>query len=239
MKSSTTYLFLFITSFTFSQNSELNKDLEDYFRDYSKALVDEDLNSELDLMYPTLFQNYTKEKIISDYEKDYSKKDTTAITETKNHLVAIKGVSKSTIKNNKEYRIIDYILIKKITFSKEFIESEKKDDSISKLGIKNRTFCNVSSRRDYTVQSISFDKKTRIGIYSYHRKILAVRDLDSQNWWFISDKWWNFIPKTKKKRSTGWTIPWNYKKRSFSNINLDIPNSILKEMRKKTGYNTV
>lgn len=238
MKLITTYIFLFISSFSLSQNSKYNKDLEDYFRDYSKALVAEDLNSELDLMYPTLFQNYSKEKIISDYKKDYLKKDTAVIKETKNHLVVIKNISKSTIKNNKDYRIINYILIKEITFSKEFIDS-KKYDSMSKSRIKNKALCNVSSRRDYTVQSILFDKEKRIGTHSYHKKILAVRSLDSQEWWFISDKWWDFNPKIKKKRSTGWTIPWHYTKRNLSNIELNIPNSILKEMRTKTRYNSV
>ncbi|MEM5540335.1 hypothetical protein [Olleya sp. AS48] len=238
MKLLSKYIFLLMPFLTFSQNSELNLSLEESFKDYSSAILNEDIESELELMYPTLFENSSIEKIKSEYEKDNLKKDTTQITKTKNILVIIKTISEPIKKRSNEYRVIDYIVVKNITFGKEYHEDLKREASASENEKKN-WICNNHSRRDYPVQSLSFNEQTRIGTYSYHKKILAIRNLSSKKWHFISDKWWSFQSLSKHKNNTGWIIPRNYKKRNISNIQCFIPRKIMKKMERKTGYNNV
>lgn len=223
---------------TFSQNSELSKNLEDSFKDYSLAVVNENIESELELMHPSLFKNSSIEKISAEYNKDYLKKDTTQIEKTKNISVIIKAISKPIKKRGFEYRVIDYVIVKNITFGKEYFESLERQASASETEKKN-WICNNHSIRDYSVQSLSFDKQTRIGTYSYHKRILAIHNLNSEKWQFISDKWWNFQALPKSKNNIGWNIPSYYKKKHISSINCYIPKKIIKKMRKKTGYNNV
>ncbi len=227
-----------MTYLTFSQNTELSENLENSFKNYSLAIINEDLESELELMHSSLFENSSIEKISAEYYQDNLKKDTTQIVKTENISVIIKAISKPTKKRGFEYRVIDYVIVKNITFGKEYFESLERQASASETEKKN-WICNNHSIRDYSIQSLSFDKETRIGTYSYHKRILAIHNLNSEKWQFISDKWWDFQALPKSKNNTGWNILSYYKKKHISSINSFIPKKIIKKMRKKTGYNNV
>ncbi len=244
-------LLIFFSINIHSQNNKRDKNLFDYFRSYSKAIVDEDLNSELDLMHPSLFQNYTKEEVLNDRQKvllyfqQLKKKNTSVVLKNENYLLAIKETSKSYKKHNKEFRIINYILLKKVYFNSEFLNSEKTKDSLNNIkGQKIASSISNYIRDDWSIQTIFFDKEKSLAINSYHLKILAVRELDSEIWHFISNRWWNLNKKTKGlkrlKRVTHWKIfKTKYKPINISDIGFKIPKKVLKSLREKKGYNKI
>lgn len=235
MKSLLTYLLILTTYSSFCQESKLNKNLEDYFKDYTTAIISNNLECELELMYPALFKNHSREEINIEYSKTQSKKDTSQVSK-KNQLIVIKNITEPTLKKNNEYRIIDYIIIREVEFKNDFYQNSKKEDSISKIN-EQRFDCNVSSRRDKSVQSLTFDENKRTGLYAHHERILAIRESESEKWWFISKKWCNFNPLPKSNKNTSWSFPLISQVINISNIKEDIPNEIIKTMREKTGYN--
>ncbi|MEM6721118.1 MAG: hypothetical protein AAF611_17445 [Bacteroidota bacterium] len=141
---------------------------------------------------------------------------------------------------NKEYRIIDYIIIKEINFQKKFYDMMKQSDSINKMrrGY-NKSIYETSGRRDTSIQPLSFDQKTKIGVYSYHRRILAIKEPQSNQWWFISDKWCDLSTSRKYKRKYAWRLKYTPQICFLSDIDLYIPKSVLKTMKKSLGYNSV
>lgn len=56
-------LFIYATT-VFSQSVTSNKNLEDYFKAYSQAIIVENVANELQLMHPKLFEDYSKEKAL-------------------------------------------------------------------------------------------------------------------------------------------------------------------------------
>jgi hypothetical protein len=238
MKSLLTYLLILTAYSSLCQESKLNKNLEDYFKDYTTAIINNNLESELELMHPALFKNHSREEINIEYNNSQSKKDTTQVSK-KNQLIVIKNITESTFKKGNEYRIIDYIIIREVEFKKEIYQNMKKEDSISK--IKEQRFdCNVPfTGRDKSVQPLTFDENKKMGLYAHHERILAIRESESKKWWFISKKWCNFNPLPKSNKNTSWSFPIISQIINVSNINEDIPSEIIRIMREKTGYNTV
>jgi len=238
MKSLLTYLLILTAYSSFCQESKLNKNLEDYFKDYTTAIINNSLESELELMYPALFKNHSKKEINIKYNNSQSKKDTTQIS-IKNQLIIIKKITEPILKKINEYRIIDYIIIREVEFKKEFYQNWKKEDSINK--IKEQRFdCNVSfTRRNKSVQPLTFNENERTGLYAHHERILAIREAESEKWWFVSKKWCDFNTLPKSKKNTSWSFPLISQIINVSNINEDIPYEIIKIMREKTSYNTI
>ncbi|AXG70583.1 hypothetical protein KORDIASMS9_02823 [Kordia sp. SMS9] len=232
-------ILLFVCQMACSQNAQSDKNLEDYFKAYSKAIIEENVANELQLIHPALFENSSKEETIEDYLKMISRRDTTQIKKT-NKIIAIKNISDPIKKRNIEYRIIDYIIITEIVFKKKLYDKMRQSDSINKTKRwYNKSIYESLGRRDTSIQPLSFDQNAKIGIYSYHKRIIAVREPQSKQWWFISDKWCDLTTSRKAKRNLAWRFNYSSQICFISDIDLYIPKDILKAIKKPLGYNSV
>lgn len=228
MKFSLHLILMFFIGVSTAQNGIIDIQLENDFNSFSKTIINENIKAELDLTHQSLFLYTSKDSIIIQCQVDKSKKNTTQI-KFKNKLIVTKKISKPTIKKNIEFRIIDYIIVKELTFNKNKFDFKKISNSS-----KNIDF--ITTKRVLSQRMISFNREKGIGLYEYHKKVLVVRNLNSNEWFFISKKWWDFSKTHKTKNRTTWKNLTNYTKKHYSTLPFIIPKKLLKQLKHSSSY---
>ncbi|WP_375238027.1 hypothetical protein [Aurantibacter sp.] len=234
MKLKLSLFLLFISSILNSQNLIDQKDLEQCIKEYSKAITTENIDLELSLMHPALFLNTKKDTIVNQYFRDESKKDSTLI-KYKNKLFIIQEISKPIKRGDLDFKVIDFILVKELTYSKKLLSIMDTVD-ISYTISRHKKFNSNKSKLKYPRMWISYNKETGVGLSYRNKKILVVKNRISNKWYFISNRWWDFNKSTDKRYIIAWKIKRNYTKKHYSTLPFIIPKKLLKQLKQSNNY---
>lgn len=213
-----------IGNLTVAQMADIDS-VEKEFNKYAKTIIKKDLKTELGFLPDQFFNKTSKENYLKQIQKQNLELDSSVVKSSINQNIIIKSISDPVVRKNKQYHIIEYVLLKKIVFTESFLSQPYDKSKFNR---------NPYFKKHQSSQGISYDNENHTGTYAYHYKVLSGFDQLTKKWFFLSERWIDF--SKQNQRNTNWDKILNTHKEDIADLRLNLPRSIRKRMQQKSGY---